>query len=1264
MQKLPKNRIQYSLKDLLKFNDSQFNSFMDRYHTQLNLLRKEIEVSPTMKWVQESGNFFEIIRLDKYKKDLMKQDVIKASKIDAALITELFKTYTLNTLISNKIENYKRTNEEGVEEIPQTITTNWDKIQELSVFIRKEMENFKDFSDQKSIFKEKNPQLLEEKLQKAHEETLLAMKHGYKLILQGLLRGKDFMGSPDLLVRVNDTAPYKYEVKDIKRSHTSKAKFVLQICAYSDLLQEVQGELPECGEILLGNNTSEKFKINDFFNYYKKLKENFVHFHTNFNHENQQKPDRKDLTGDYKELAKDQLNELIDSIANISNDEILKLQEEGIFKKEQLRNITSVTGIPESALHRIKTQSFISSPFEVLKQFKGESSNLYDLPSFNDNDIYLDIKTSESLDKDKILFFFNIYFLDENKQWKHEVVEAPHLGLEEPRFKHFLSIITPIIEKYKADEKYGKIYHFNRNVYQELLACASKYNKGYYSLTNWFKRKVFICLQDFLINSVALNVEEYSLENIAKVLNFNLDCLGIGFEAPLVSLKEHKKSHYDHEIKDDVASSLQNLALDKIKFIQKIHEWMLNLSKDNNIEFIPFEEREEYKVVVRKEQERINEFKEKVIKNIEAKKVLEEKINKETKPEKKQKLIKEKEEEEEILKREEEIEKRNKELKEAYVFEAKEYDSHDEKKRLIILNLQCQDFNRRERDLKDLETSQLNNGTKTLTLKNLRCLTDIELVSVDINRTAKSERSHFALAKYKYNYFEDHRIQVKDNVIIKNNPQFGSINVFSLDDSFITLRFGSKDLNEVEKHKISTIIENKPNLSSGVNNFIKEKNAFLSETHPTLNLPKCYYDFLTRSYPDIIGIEKGSPLYNENDNLTEVAKKIIPNLNNSCLIIQGPPGVGKSYTAAHSIKELLKKGKSVIISSNSNKAIDGLLISVAKECKDLGINFYKHSSENELSPELVECGIKNCHEKHREEELPSVYVIGTTVFGAYKYKADYLFVDEAGQVSIANLAVMSAVVNNIVLIGDQNQLEQPIQGIHPGESGDSALQYFLKNTEGEEIRVIPSNKGLFLPITRRMNSELCSVVSKYFYENKLKSIEDVSGEKIKTQIDTSNCKIVNKNKGVQFINVHHKNNTQYSIDEINKIKDVVDDLIGCPMIDEKGISRTIQKDDIIIVSPFNLQVSKLKKVLPDYKIGSVDLFQGQEAAIVIYSLAASDAGGRGLGFLLNPNRTNVALSRGKALAIFIASEDLLNIPTEKIEDLKLLNMLTEISFLK
>jgi uncharacterized protein len=502
---------------------------------------------------------------------------------------------------------------------------------------------------------------------------------------------------------------------------------------------------------------------------------------------------------------------------------------------------------------------------------------------------------------------------------------------------------------------------------------------------------------------------------------------------------------------------------------------------------------------------------------------------------------------------------------------------------------------------------------------------------------------------YEYPKNEETKIKSGDKISIQKTIITGEVRDFT--NATIAIRYTKKDIDQAKSLKKISIYEDNMDFTKPTAEAIQPIFQYLNENKPYMNLNKALYDFFTKSYPDIIGLTKGDDLYSKDEDLTQAAIRAVSKMNKTTLIIQGPPGAGKSYTASQIIKTLYAKGAIIGVSSNSHKAIDGLLYSIKKACPE-ALVLKNVSQSAELSEDLSSIDVKRLDEV--SEDKLDQYILGSTAYGLTKHKLDYLFVDEAGQVSLANLLAMGMHAKNIILIGDQMQLEQPIQAIHPGESGKSALDYFLGET-----KVIPLNRGFFLPISRRMNHELCEIVSKYFYNNELKSIEDVDSE-IATKIDLGGAF---KNKGVQFIPVNHVNNTQYSNEEIVKIKEIVSKLLTKKKI-VSGVESMIDLNDIIIVSPYNLQVSKLKKELPGYKIGSVDLFQGQEAPIVIYSLAASDIGARGIEFLLNQNRTNVALSRGKCLAIIVGSENILNIQVEKMEELKLLNMFSELILLK
>ena len=109
------------------------------------------------------------------------------------------------------------------------------------------------------------------------------------------------------------------------------------------------------------------------------------------------------------------------------------------------------------------------------------------------------------------------------------------------------------------------------------------------------------------------------------------------------------------------------------------------------------------------------------------------------------------------------------------------------------------------------------------------------------------------------------------------------------------------------------------------------------------------------------------------------------------------------------------------------------------------------------------------------------------------------------------------------------------------------------------------------------------------------------------------------------------------------VERIAGQLRQCDYVDEQGERRKINLDDILVVAPYNLQVRLLKRALGQKaRVGTIDKFQGQEAVAVIISMCASapDASPRGLDFLLDKNRLNVAISRAKCLAIIVGHPSL------------------------
>lgn len=411
-------------------------------------------------------------------------------------------------------------------------------------------------------------------------------------------------------------------------------------------------------------------------------------------------------------------------------------------------------------------------------------------------------------------------------------------------------------------------------------------------------------------------------------------------------------------------------------------------------------------------------------------------------------------------------------------------------------------------------------------------------------------------------------------------------------------------------------------------------------------------DILSRSIPRITGKTQGEPII-QGDNLLAETIVTVSNLDTSYLFIQGPPGAGKTFTSAHTIVELIKAGKKIGITANSHKAIHNLLHKVDAVAQEKGVHFrgVKKSSSGKEETEFTTSNIRSV-EKADEINMSSDLFAGTAwLFADERFDGvlDYLFIDEAGQVSVANVVAMGTAAKNIVLVGDQMQLGQPIQGVHPGEAGLSILEYLLGTQS-----TIPPERGIFLKNTHRLHPAVCRFISDAFYDSRLQAAE--GNDKRVLSFDERMSGI--PNIGIVLVPVDHQGCSQKSIEEGVVIKNHYQNLLGQNFHDKSGQSRALTVDDILVVTPYNVQVNYLKSILPEgAKVGTVDKFQGQEAPVVLVSMVTSSAEDlpRNIEFLYSKNRLNVAISRAECLAIVVANPKLLEIPCKTIEQMKLVN---------
>jgi uncharacterized protein len=373
---------------------------------------------------------------------------------------------------------------------------------------------------------------------------------------------------------------------------------------------------------------------------------------------------------------------------------------------------------------------------------------------------------------------------------------------------------------------------------------------------------------------------------------------------------------------------------------------------------------------------------------------------------------------------------------------------------------------------------------------------------------------------------------------------------------------------------------------------------------------------------------------------TSYAVSIVARLDRTVLPIQGPPGTGKTYTGAQMIGELIASGRKVGVTGPSHKVIRNLLAAVARAAAGRGVKAklaHRCGDDDEDAGAdangIVEIGDNDTPLAWLKEG--AIDALGATAWlwarPEYAGSVDVLFVDEAGQMSLANTVASAGAAASLVLLGDPQQLDQPTQGSHPDGVGRSALQHVLGGDE-----VMPRDRGLFLPRSWRLAPSICRFTSELFYAGVLESKPGLD-----RQVLTEAGRFTGG--GLHLVEVDHQGNRNASDEEAQAVAAIVAALLGgeAGWIDEHGVARQLAPDDIRIVAPFNAHVARIREALgaAAVPVGTVDKFQGQEAPVAIYSMATShpDDAPRGMRFLYSLNRLNVATSRARCAVIVVAS---------------------------
>ncbi|MEV7660544.1 TM0106 family RecB-like putative nuclease [Paenarthrobacter sp. NPDC089316] len=384
------------------------------------------------------------------------------------------------------------------------------------------------------------------------------------------------------------------------------------------------------------------------------------------------------------------------------------------------------------------------------------------------------------------------------------------------------------------------------------------------------------------------------------------------------------------------------------------------------------------------------------------------------------------------------------------------------------------------------------------------------------------------------------------------------------------------------------------------------------------------------------------------DGYVDAITAAVKDLDHSYLAVQGPPGSGKTHVGAHVLARLVADGWKVGVVAQSHAVVEHMLCAAVEKAGVDPQRVAKEVKHNDPVP-WSGCGKADVSEALA---MPGGALIGGTAWAMVGKEVpagslDLLVIDEAGQFSLANTMAVSRAAKRLLLLGDPQQLPQVTQGKHPEPVDESALGWL-----SDGYNTLPPELGYFLALSWRMHPDLCGAVSELSYDSRLEAAPAASQRRLE-----------GAESGISCIYVDHTGNSTSSPEEAAEVARQVRTHLGLKWQDpsQSPETRPLDQTDILVVAPYNAQVQLIKHELHaaglnKVRVGTVDKFQGQEAPVVIVSMAASAAGEvpRGMEFLLSRNRINVAVSRGQWRAVVVRSPELTNyLPThpEGLENL-------------
>jgi predicted RecB family nuclease len=1061
------------------------------------------------------------------------------------------------------------------------------------------------------------------------EATLRAMQEGVDIIYQAFLVLPPFAGIADFLVKTpgrSALGEWHYVVWDTKLSTTVKPAYLLQMCCYAEMLEALQLRLPDTLTVALGNGENVTFNTADYFYYYQSIKTVFLGTQSSFDSTRQPDPADSNGFGRWSDhagqllIARDHLIQ----VANIRKTQINKLNVAGVMTMSDLARLPTgvdIKGINPQALGKLRAQAAIqlkskekdTPDFEILTP---EGQGLTLLPPSSAQDIFFDIE-GFPLDKGGLEYLWGSTYFDDAgaRQFIDFWAHTP-----EQEKKCFTDFIGWAYTRWLRDPQMH-IYHYAS---YEITACKKlikHHGVCEFEFDQLLRHGVFIDLYKVIRGCLLLGEPRYSIKNVEHLYRqkrstdvANGGDSVVAYEAWRVQFALDHPGQVPPQTAWETYRSLADIRAynkDDCDSTQELVDWLRVQQQAKGITYGAMADKDADK------------------------KELEKKTTRDEGPS--QLYL--------------DLRAQATQDKAACGADGAAGNTIPVTETLAWLL----DFHRRENKPVFWRKFDRLASTEDELFDDLDCIAGCE--STERTPFKYRPRDHNLCYEYRFDPNQECKGQADSYFMLGASEK--PVTVLDIDFAAGTLLVKAKS----EPPERITLIPDELIPTDPIPGAIaRAAQEYLNDREGNSAL----IDFLHRRPPRIDGIVAGQPIISAPSGEARLQEIIaaIAGLQHSCLTIQGPPGTGKTYTASHVIAELMRRGKKVGISSNSHKAINNLLIRTAEVCRREGIDATFTCNKN-TDDALFALDVAIITNSYLFERIQPACVIGSTAWGFCREdldkQFDYLFVDEAGQVSIANLVGMSRAADNIVLIGDQMQLSQPTQGLHPGDSGKSTLDYFM----GEQA-TIAEQAGIFLNTTSRMHPAINRFISDAIYDGRL--LTDPDNERQAILVPENYQGDLNCAAGIVIKQVRHQGNSQASEEEAETIAQFAAECLTRTLVDKKGASRQLCWNDMLFVAPYNFQVNKLRAHLSRLPggdkahVGTVDRFQGQEAAIVFISMCSSDANEapRGMDFLFDEHRLNVAVSRARSLAVVVMHPDLVTTTVTTPAQMKKVNLLARL----